>query len=152
MYSFRIDMKKIPKRISNLLIDLQQVFGVQNYDRTYTLEKKNKEHASGGDLAASITIDDEYQRLHIRIYPCFFDNSFENQRQYILHEFCHLLTDDIYDVSFKLLTGVHHTREQTRTANEKSVSKTMNIIEALLLGKMSYAREAYKAYLKPRKK
>lgn len=145
-------MKKIPSRIHNLLKDLQIFFGIQNYDRSITLEKSAKPHSSGGGLAASIEIDEEYQRVHIHIYPCFFSNSIKDQRQYLLHEFCHILTDSIYDDAFQLSLGTLRTRNQIRASNEKAVSRTMNIIEALLLGKMGYARAAYAAYLKPRKK
>lgn len=135
--------KKEEKKIQQFLKDFQWMFGVQNYTRTLIYSKDNKDEA-----AAEIRIDEDYQRIRITIYPCFFENTIENQREYLLHEFCHYLTDPIAEIACDLANGKVQTDYNRRFANEKSTSRTTNIIDKLLTDNLTFAKRAYATYLK----
>lgn len=135
--------KREGKRIQKFLKDFQWMFGLQNYDRTLTFAKEDKDN-----LAASVVIEEDYQRIKISIFPCFFENSLEHQREYLLHEFCHYLTDPVAEIACDLANGRVQTDYSRRFANEKSTSRTANIIRSLLIDNMTFAKKAYKEYLK----
>lgn len=143
-------MKKVPNYIHAFVQQFQELFGVQMYDRTIGLSAVAKKNNI--DCVAEIEIFEDYQRINIIIYPLFFSNTRENQRQYLLHEFCHYLTNDVFEAGDSLRHGQFVSPKQMGAANEKSTSKIANIIEALLLGKCGYARDAYARYLKHGKK
>lgn len=128
---------------------MQYMFNMNNYERSVVLaERDHENHAS------SVDIQEDYQRITITIYPCFFGshNSRADQRMYLLHEFVHTITHDLHECTELLFDGKLVTREQRRVASEKAVSRTTNILDSLLRGKMRYARDAYSKYLKVRKR
>lgn len=131
----------------DLLVDFQTMFGVQNYDRTVVLEKVDRDN-----FAAMVKIQEDYQRIRLTIFPCFWENSPEDQRQYILHEFCHVFTHELSDLLCDLQNGKLVTKDSHVLANERATSKIANIIEILLLSKVDYAQKAYTRYLKHPKK
>lgn len=135
--------KKEEKRIQSFLKDFEYAFGLQNYDRTISFPKENYK-----DNAARVEIQEDYQRIQIYIYPSFFDVDQTMQREYLLHEFCHYLTDPICTVAWNLSNGKFVTDEIRRMENEKSTSRTTNLIDKLLTDKMQFAKKAYKQYLK----
>ena len=135
--------KKEEKRIQKFLKDMQWAFGLQNWDRSLTFEKLDKEN-----IACQIEIQEDYQRIQIYIYPCFFNYKLESQREYLLHEFCHYLTDPLANLAWKMSSGKLETDENRREAKEKSTSMMANILDKLLTDNMPFAKEAYREYLK----
>lgn len=135
--------KRDTSRINSFLTEMQWMFGLQNYDRSFFFEEKDEKN-----YACKVEIEEDYQRIVIRIYPCFFDNNLENQREYLLHEFCHFLTDAISTIAYNMAMGDLETDKNRKEANEKSVSRTTNIMDKLLTGKLDFAKKAYKDYLK----
>ncbi len=139
--------RTVPNHITAFLKEFQYLFGVQTYDRAVILESKDSKN-----FAASIFVEEDYQRITIKIFPCFFENELADQRRYLLHEFCHYFTTDLADTARNLLNGDLVTKEQIRVANEKGVSRATNIIESILLGKERHAQSVYSGYLKTKKR
>lgn len=135
--------KKDKVRIQAFLKDMDWMFGLQNYDRSFTFEKENKEN-----WAARIDVQEDYQRIQIFIYPSFFDVSLQKQREYLLHEFCHYLTDSIAVVAWKLSCGELVPDKLRKESVEKSTSMICNILDKLLTGKMTFVKKSYEDYLK----
>ncbi len=138
--------QKTPRRVHDLLDQLQWLFGFNNFDRSIILEPKD-----GNNLAAEIAIEEDYQRVTIHLYPTFFEHSLNDQRLFLLHEMCHGLTHDMHDIADKLRAGKVVTPEAIRHANEKSTSRIQNILHGLLQGRMRYARDAYGKYVDMKK-
>lgn len=134
--------KKISPHLDRLFTQFAEMFGVQTYDRTFFVEPKDEER-DGVYYCASIDVKEDYQRIYISLYPRFFTDTREHQRQYILHEFCHYFADDLNLLVHDLLEGKLVTQEQRRMANEKAASRACNIIESLLLGFDKKAQQAY---------
>jgi hypothetical protein len=135
--------KKEVRRIEQFIEQMRWAFGLQNHDFDHDFAKEDS-----NSLAAKIRNQDDYQRITITIYPCFFKYSLREQREYLLHEFCHYLNESIAQTAWNLLMGKLETEEHYRWANEKSTSMTANIMDKLLDGKMKFAKIAYKKYLK----
>lgn len=135
--------KKIPHYIQLLLREFEVMFGLQTYDRAVVLEEKDQKN-----LAASVRIEEDYQRITIYIYPCFFHNTLKDQRMYLLHEFCHYFTDDLKTYADDLREGMYVTKENIRVANEKAVSRITNILDAFLVERRSSVQKAYAKFLK----
>ena len=136
--------KKEEKRVQSFLKQMEWMFGLQNYDRTICFSKN-----ADDTFAANVVVEEDYQRVKITIYPCFWDNTLKNQREYLLHEFCHYLTDSLANLAWDMMQGKLQTKEHRRLAVEKSTSMVSNIIDSLLCDNMSFAKVAYKKYLSP---
>lgn len=149
--------KKLRKRykggtikLNNLIRELRYLFGVQNLDCYPVREQKDCE--DGVHIAASVVIDEDYQRLYIYFYPCFFRARTALQRQYLLHEFCHSLTTRLLACADDLRAGKLVTPQQIKSASEEATSRATNIIECMLLGYEKDAQVAYKKYVDPKKR
>lgn len=134
--------KKEEKKILDFLQQMQWMFGLQNYDRNIEFVKEAHK-----DRAASIEIDEEYQRIKIKTYPQFFEHTKKDQRVFLLHEFCHYLTDSISEVAYQLHIGNFETDKNRKDACEKSTSQIVNILDKFLTDKLSFAKKEYKKYL-----
>lgn len=149
-------MRKSPSiknkaKLQALLCDMEYLFGLQNYDRTISYE--DTEAKESGEYAASIIVEEDYQRIHIKIYPCFWNATPKNQAGYILHEFCHFLTDSLSSLTTDLMNGNFQSKEHRRMAVEKSTSSVTNVIELFLSGKRNWMKKCYtKYYAVPAKK
>lgn len=133
---------KVKKAVKKFIESMVWMFDYQNFDRTILFREKDEDN-----LAAGVTIDKEYQRVTIFIYPCFFDNTIDSQRQYLLHEFCHTYTDILKKKASNLLNGKLETEESIRFSNEEATSRITNTLDALLQGKLGYARKAYAQFI-----
>lgn len=127
--------------------DMQYLFALQNYDRSVEFSKKSKE-----SLAASVAIEEDYQRIKITIFPCFWENSLKNQAEYLLHEFCHYLVLPIDTIAYNTMIGKVETAEHRRVALEKSTSSIANILDSILCGKHSLEMKIYQKYFAVPKK
>lgn len=134
--------KKEEKSLRSLLRDMQYLFGCQTYDRSVTIAKEAKQ-----SYAAKIEIDEEYQRIRLTIYPCFWEATRDQQRGYIIHEFCHFLTDPLNQIAHNLLDGRLHSIQDRRDACEKSTSRIANLVVSILKDQESGAKKAFKKYL-----
>ena len=138
-------MKKT-KKIVDLLDELQWLFHLNNYDRQLNLEHKDEDNKG-----AQITFEEEYQRITLDIYPCFFKETPEEQRKMILHELCHTITIPLKVLANDLADGVLVTRQQIKEESERSTSKIENILNGLLQDRLVYAKQGYKNYIKKNK-
>lgn len=134
------------KRVTNLLEQLEFLFAVNNFERSLTFMKEEKEE--GERLIADVSIDRLYQRILIRIYPSFWNEHIKFQRKALLHEFCHVIIQPIQSVALDLFNGKFRTMKELRDATEESTSKVENLLDAQLKGNNRYARIAYAKYLK----
>ena len=137
------EKNKTKARIFALMTELDWLFDYKNYDRGVVFEKQDEKH-----LAAKVVEDREYQRITIHIYPSFFTESLENQRDYILHEFCHTFTHSLQQIAYDLLNGKLQTEPHIHNANEEATSRITRVISALLEGKKQFARKAFAEYIK----
>ena len=136
------------KKIIDLVNGLQWLFNVNGFEREIIFEKENEK-----GKGAEIIYEENYQRLTIKIYPLFFEESLDFQRKIILHELCHCLTMPQKLLSCDLNDGLLVTINQIKTENERATSRIENILDGLLQGRLKYAKEAYEKYLeKPKNK
>lgn len=138
--------------ISLFFKDMQFLIGIQNYDNKtmyVTNDAKDGEVTGQASLAAaSITIDEDYQRISVTIYPSFWNsNNRDDQRKYILHELSHYLTDPQTTIADDLHEGRFHSKSELHTATEKSTSQITNILELFLNSdNKKYVERFLKAY------
>src|SRR5690606_114588 len=86
------------------------------------------------EFAATIDINTKYLRALITIYPTFFDADIEVQKHCIVHELCHIITDEMNDNAYSLLNGKLHNSNQLESANERA---TQRIADLLFFGPQS---------------
>lgn len=137
----KLEKKKL--RIIKFLEDMQWLFQVQNYERKLNIKKEDED-----DKSAEITFNEDYQRITIKIFPCFFEQTLEEQRKALLHEFCHTITIPMNKLLVEYIDGKSITQETARMVHERSTSQIENILDGLLRGRFSYARKAYKDFIK----
>ena len=99
-------------------------------------------------IAADIEVDERYQRLYINFYPCFFKNTRERQYSYLLHEFCHIITQPMLNLLDKFKAGELVTPQQIKDESERATSRIASMLEGSFLNLHRPERKAYAAYLK----
>lgn len=135
--------KQSIKRIQRFLDEIEWLFGVQNFEKHITLKNEDRD-----GVASEINYEKEYQRITIYIYPTFFRSSLDDQRKYLLHELCHIITLQSKNLAYKINDGKVVTFEEIRAENEEMTSKIENLLNGLLQDKLQYAKKAYRNYLK----
>lgn len=135
------------RRIVKFFDGIQWLFQVQNFSRNLTIQKEDE-----GKKVAEIIFREDYQEIEIKIYPCFFKENLKEQRKILLHELCHTITIPQYNMLIEFIRGKTITEESADSIHERSTCQIENILDGLLQNRMSYARLAYKEYLKVPKK
>lgn len=146
----KVPTKKQKKKLMALMVDLDWFFGVTNLDRTLTYMHKNDPESP--DCACDVTIDRPYQRMSINIYPTFWENTENRQRDYIVHEYCHYLVQPLQEIARHLSEGRLHTKEDISQSVEQVTSSVANIITDMLSGRRKYAVIQYAKYVDKVKK
>ena len=137
-------IKKTKQRIDKFISQLEYMSSVQNYDKSVIYMESDND-----GTAASVCIDEKYQRIDLRIYPCFFTNSLQNQREYLVHEFVHVLLLPLQDAVYDLQEGKLVTKRESDKALEKSTSAVTEILVRLLMkNKLEYLKKAFADYIK----
>jgi len=130
------------KRLAVLMEQLDWLFGVSSYERHLLFKKKDKDGAM-----AEITIDASYERIVMNIYPMFWEESREEQRAALLHEYCHHVAYPLQLAASLLYKGELVTPNDQEAAVEKTTSRICHLLDAQLRGRNKFARIAYKKYL-----
>jgi len=135
--------KKDKDRVKELVWGLDGLFNTINYDLGFIWATEDFK-----ECAASVDVDEPYQRLVITIYPSFWNHDRDNQRKFILHEMCHVLTDPMNSVIKNLQNGILETDHHRSNAVERSTSYLTEILDAFLLGSYKKKKQAYAKYIK----
>lgn len=120
------------------------LFSVNNFDRGIVF----KSNDDGDDTGASVLLDIPYQRITVNIFPLFWENKLKDQREMILHEYCHIIVHTLQRVTNDLSEGKFRTHKEIRDAVEECTSRFTMLLDAQLKGRNKYARVAYEKYLK----
>lgn len=142
----KLAQARVKRAVSQFMDDLQWAFDFQNLDRRIVFD--TQPFAKSKEVCARVDFDFEYRRLYVYIHPCFFENTPADQRGYLLHEFCHVFTSDLYGRSINLLNGKLESFDALTSCNETATSRITQVIGALLQGRMRYARKGYNDYVK----
>jgi hypothetical protein len=135
------------KRIRVFFEGMDWLFQIQNLNKKIEWMKEDD-----GEKCAEVIYNEDYQRITIKIYPCFFEEELEDQRKALLHELCHTITIPMHKLTIEFMQGKAVTEETVRHAHERATSQIENILDGLLQGKLYYGKEAYAKYLKGKKK
>ena len=130
-------------RVMKFLENIDWLFSLNNFDRIIKLPSDDHE-----DVVAKVCYDDKYQRITVSLYPRFFEQKHHEQRKALLHELCHSITLPSKQALYDMIEGDLITKKQAHEINERATSQIENILDGLLRGKLYYARNAYKNYLK----
>lgn len=144
-------MKKIPKKVPRyvhaLLDKFIDLFDVRTWDISLTIEE-NKKSDRGDDAAAQIEVDEEYRRIRITFYRGFWEAGRRYQREYLLHEFCHLATNSLFHLLDEFKAGRLVTPQQIRKENEAATSRVAQILDGFLTDGWKTKRKAYQDFMK----
>jgi len=98
----------------------------------WNIETREASHNSvdedGSQTLADINVDIVYLNALITIYPCFYKSSKESQEQAIVHELCHIITQEAYDNMHYLLNGKLITPSAQELTIEKMTQRIANAI------------------------
>jgi hypothetical protein len=136
--------KQQKDRVKKLTAEFDEFFSISNFERSFMWMEEDHEDL----VAADISVNFEYQRVHIRIYPCFWKEDRDTQRKMILHEFCHILLKRIQTVTEDLLAGKLRTENDKQSAIEECTSRITHLLDLQLSGYRRGVRTAYADYLK----
>lgn len=131
--------KKQILALKTFVSELEYLFEVQNWRSTVLFAEEDRD-----GFMASNSIDTEYLRYTMTIYPCFWHNPIKSRATSIVHEFCHIPMDGLYSALLDAIDGKLHNRTQIRVYAENATVRFENII-FLLLGKKKKADYFHKA-------
>lgn len=116
----------IHKNIESFINKLSVLFGVSGYVIKVLIKDDTQDSPY-----ADIISDDEYQTLYINVYKTLLNESDDEIKKTLLHELCHTVTYNQMAISFDLLNGKLHTKQETKIESEKATSKIENLIDRL---------------------
>jgi len=134
--------KKLPPHIVKLYRKLSALFDVRAYQWYCNFPNKDEDN-----VALQIDVDEQYQRLTIKYFPTFFTHTRDEQRAFLLHEFCHIITHPLVDLLYSFKAGHLVTPQQVKAESERATSRVANIIHGLLTDEYSNSKKAYRVYL-----
>lgn len=135
--------KKQKDKVKALASVFDEFFSIRSFERSFMWMENDDE-----GVAADITVNFEYQRVNIRIYPCFFKEDIDVQRKMILHEFCHILVARLQHLTEDLLAGKLHTEDEKKKVVEECTSRITHLLEMMMSGYWKDVPKTYAAYLK----
>lgn len=129
------------KQINELLDSFDLFFCLKNHERTILFQTEDS-----GRNAAEINMNEKYNRITIKIFPCFLTNTLEDQRMFLLHEMCHTLIRPVQEEAQNMINGKLCTQDQLNFSVENATSKVTYLLDIMLLGARQYMKDAYKKY------
>lgn len=88
------------------------------------------------DLNACVLSEVEYQRAVVKIFPAWLDLSKERRRETLLHEVCHTLDAELFDIAHTVIETLAPDDKTKEVLNElvrrAAESSCENIKEAIL--------------------
>jgi len=138
--------KQTIKKITDFLEQIDWMFELNNFD--CGIKVIDIQPGGESDLTAEVITDLVYREMTIKLYPHFWEISLDLQRKALLHELTHTLLQNTKMIAMDLISGKAHNEEEVKKENEIVVSKVTHLLDCLMLGRLKYARRAYKNYLK----
>jgi len=77
--------------------------------------------------AAEVLVEVNYLRASIRIYPCYWENTRRDREEFIVHELCHCITEEIYEACFDMSQGRMITPKYLEQMREQLTQRISNI-------------------------
>ena len=90
---------------------------LNSYGRTWNWFEKD-EITENCKRQASINTDLKYKELNIDVYPAFWESTVSQQFEIIFHEFCHVHTEQQYNLLVGLSGGKHITLREIEEKRE----------------------------------
>lgn len=90
--------------------------------------KNNCVDDDGAQTLADININVTYLQAIITIYPCFYKQDKQTQEHTIVHELCHIITQEAYDNMHALISGKLVTHSAQEITIEKMTQRIANAI------------------------
>jgi len=84
-------------------------------------------HKDGYNTIADINTDTVYLNAKIRIYPAFFRKEKRVQEETIVHELCHIHTQELWDTALRLKNGYNVHEMAIQDSVEKTTQRVANI-------------------------
>ena len=124
--------------VRELIDELKIIYSVDYHDFTVRWHKEDEE----GMTFASITYEDDYQRITLNIFPHFFKQDAHSQLKTLIHEFNHTKTLTLKDKFIGFINGTKcTTAKQVQDMDEKLTCGFENIINALMTNQLSYTQK-----------
>jgi hypothetical protein len=80
---------------------------------------KKQQHWERGITNCDIMVDTTYLEATIRVFPSWFTAPAEERELMLIHELCHIHTQELADVAIALQEGRLATRQQLNHAHER---------------------------------
>lgn len=79
------------------------------------------------DAAATINVDLDYLRATIRIYPCFWEHKRKEREEMVVHELCHIVSEEMYVMVHDQANGRLVTPQHANSARERLTQRITNV-------------------------
>mgnify|MGYP006972433322 CR=1 FL=1 len=130
---------KLSKDLIHLIEQLDWFFEIRYYDRTIRYEKTDKE-----GINAEVSVQSDYKRVRLNIYPAFFTQPKKEQRKIILHEYVHTVLWPLQMQAYNAVNGKFINNETMMDAVESVTCAVTERLSSLLEGNSKFMVEAYK--------
>ena len=124
--SKRMNQDEIGKRLTALAKKWKRKLYLNEWNIHIVI--KSKDHPDGPETRATCGVDSPYLECTINIYPSFFKGSKKRQEHDIVHELCHIITDEITTIAYNLKNGVLHHGHHISDANERMTTRLGDLL------------------------
>lgn len=97
---------------------------------TFDEDKEGNEGNMGP--AACMGTQPQYMEMSLEIYPRFFELAETHQFEIIVHEFCHVLTDELYKTAVAFSQGKNYHQDSLEATRERNTTMTHLAVLSLM--------------------
>lgn len=121
----KTNRKKFVKEQINIL---QKRFFLQGWD--FSTDYFKFPCTDNEKVSMEVTTQWDYRRVYLKIYPPFWDDTEEERKNILIHEFSHVLTAQIFVLLDQARSGKIVTDENIREIKEHVTCWIQNIIQS----------------------
>lgn len=124
--------KQQREAISDIVTFARRILYLNKWTIHTSYQKNNSNVGSNGCVYADIECDTKYFEAWINVYPELLNQSPSTVFSTILHELCHLVTEEQQILLNKVIKNEFINSEMVEIANEKETSTLQIVVESLL--------------------
>lgn len=117
--------------------EIQYAFGLENWRLSFEYFNEKDE----GGAAATMHAQPQYFEMRLGIYPAFYEQAETHQFEIVLHEFCHVFTEELYRTAVAYSQGKNYHQDSLEATRERNT--TMMHLACLTLMKNTKLQKMY---------
>lgn len=130
-------------KIKEICKEIQKALGLFEWRLSYAWFDEEDSSKDGKRAAASMHTQPEYFEMRLSIYPAFFKEVEIHQFEILLHEFSHVLTEELYRAACAFAQGKNYHQDSLEQSRERNTTMVHLALLSLLASKENKLGKVY---------